>query len=116
MLKTGAAATGGAGRPQYTNQVNREHRSGAPSTQLVVTTPAELAELVREQIDAALAEHSRRTVEPDLVDGATMARRVGVSRATLHRLRVGGMPAIRVGDTHRYRPADVLAWLTTRST
>ena len=81
----------------------------------VVATPEQLQELVRDAVATALDELTpAREREPDLVDGAEMARRLSVSRTTLHRLRVAGMPAIPVGDTFRYKPAAVLTWLETR--
>jgi len=83
---------------------------------LVVTiTKGELRELVQEAQLAALAAYEAgKQPAPDLVDGVEMSRRLTVSRTTLHRLRLAGMPAIALGDTFRYRVAAVLAWLEAR--
>lgn len=79
---------------------------------VAVLTAEQVAAIVRQQVDEALAEQvAERPPTPELVDAATMCRLIMVSRTTLHRLRVAGMPAIRVGDTYRYRPSAVVAWL-----
>ena len=81
----------------------------------VTLTVAELDARIRDAVIGALAEfRAGEPAQPDLVSGPEMARRIGVSRTTLHRLRLDGCPAIRVSDTYRYRPEDVLAWLETR--
>lgn len=48
---------------------------------------------------------------PLLVTGSRLAELCSVSRATVHRWRQRGMPAIQVGDEYRYEPAACLAWL-----
>jgi hypothetical protein len=83
----------------------------------VVLTAEQVAQLAHDAAAEALAEFAAdRAPAPELVDGPTMGRLISVSRATLHRLRVAGMPAIAVGDTFRYRPAAVIAWLEQRGT
>lgn len=80
---------------------------------VIVVAPDELARIVREQVDAALADH-QADVRPQslLVSGAEMAELIDVSRATLHRLRTDeGCPAVKVGDSYKYEPTKVLAWL-----
>jgi len=82
---------------------------------IVVLTPEQVSQLAYDAAAAALADFAEGLQDsPDLVDGAAMAKRLSLSRATLRRLRVAGMPAIAVGDTFRYRPAAVLAWLEQR--
>jgi hypothetical protein len=89
--------------------------STTASTDLVIVPRAELRELIASAVAEALSEHHHAAAPaPDLVPGADMARRIGVSRTTMHRLRVAGCPAVRVGDTWRYAPADVVAWLRAR--
>jgi len=79
---------------------------------LVLLTGEQVAQLARDAAAAALAEFAaEQAPAPELVDGVTMARCISVSRATLHRLRVSGMPCVRLGDTYRYRRSDVIAWL-----
>lgn len=78
-------------------------------------TAEQVAQLAYDAAAAALAEFAAdRSPTPELVDGVAMARLISVSRATLHRLRVAGMPAVPVGETFRYRPAAVIAWLEHR--
>lgn len=77
---------------------------------LVVLTRAQLETLLHRVVELYVTA-SPTPREPELVDGTEMCRLITVSRTTLHRLRLRGMPAIPVGDTFRYRPAAVLAWL-----
>lgn len=87
------------------------------SAMLVQLTADELRALVNDAVTAALAEHERPTADrgPLLVSGGELARLLGISRTSVHRLRLEGCPTVKLGDTYRYRPADVLAWLETRS-
>lgn len=79
---------------------------------LVVLSGERLRALVRAAVVEALEGRAEpRAPQPELVDGRTLMRLLSVSRATLHRMRVAGMPALPVGDTFRYRPAAVLEWL-----
>lgn len=83
---------------------------------MVVVTVERLTELVREQVDAALAEHARdHTPQALLVGPSEMAALIDVSRTTLHRLREDGCPCVRVGDTFKYEPEAVLSWLRGRA-
>lgn len=81
---------------------------------VAILTPEQLHDLVADAVAEALAGLTERAPEPDLVPPAEMARRLGISRTSLHRLRVAGAPVVRVGDVHRYRPADVISWLQSR--
>ena len=83
---------------------------------LVVTLTVDaLRELVEQATALALERHDAERLPPaDLVSGAEMARRIDVSRATLHRLRHEGCPAVAIGDTFKYSPPDVVAWLRDR--
>jgi hypothetical protein len=82
---------------------------------LAVLTAEQVTQLAYDAAAAALADFAGgRPEAPELVDGVAMARLISVSRATLHRLRVSGMPAVPVGETFRYRPASVIAWLEQR--
>lgn len=84
-------------------------------TAVVVVTPAELRELISEAVSEAVAELAPADTPPVLVDGVTLARMLSVSRTTVHRLRVAGMPAVKLGDTWRFRPEECLRWLEGRS-
>lgn len=92
-------------------QPRQEPDSGAA---LVLTTRAQLAELVREAVAQAFAEPSTRPMERDVVGPIEMARRLDISRTTLHRMRVAGCPAVRLGDVFKFEPAAVLEWLKSR--
>jgi hypothetical protein len=48
---------------------------------------------------------------PDLLTGAQMAAKIGVSRSKLHFLRVAGLPSIKVGDTYKFEPRAVMEYL-----
>jgi hypothetical protein len=52
---------------------------------------------------------------PLLVSGAQLGRLLGCSRTQVHRLRLEGAPAVRLGDVFKYEPAAVLTWLRDRS-
>jgi len=83
-----------------------------PTAGLVLLTGAQVAQLARDAAAEALADFvAGQAPAPELVDGSTMCKLISVSRATLHRLRVAGMPCVPVGDTYRYRCCDVVAWL-----
>jgi prophage regulatory protein len=55
---------------------------------------------------------------PLLLDAAAVAKRLGVSKATVWRLRDSGrLPQpIKVGSLTRWRTADVEAWVATLAT
>lgn len=83
---------------------------------VIVSTVEQLREAIREVVRDEFAEFGAdRPVAPLAVDGAELCRLISVSRSTLHRLRVEGMPAIPVGDTYRYEPAACLEWLRERA-
>lgn len=63
-----------------------------------------LAETLREFSD-------RRDPSPALVDRAGLARALGVSPASVDRLRGEGLPELRVGDAPRFELEAVLRWL-----
>ena len=54
------------------------------------------------------------TVEP-IVDKREIARRLGVSVASVDRLDREGQPFVRVGDVKRYNMTEVLAWHRART-
>jgi hypothetical protein len=90
-------------------------RHEAADSMLVTMTASQLRTLVANAVVEALAEYEAgRTPPPELLNGADMARALGISRTSLHRLRVQGCPAVRIGDGFRYRPRAVLAWLEHR--
>lgn len=87
----------------------------APALVVTMTVDA-LRALVDDAVATALARHDAERLPPtDLVSGQEMARRIDVSRATLHRLRHEGCPAVAIGDGFKYEPAAVVAWLRARN-
>lgn len=83
---------------------------------LVVTlTTTALADLMREQVAEALAEHRESEAPEKLLLGVSkMAELLDISRSTLDRLRLEGCPAVPVGDVFKFEPAEVLRWLKER--
>lgn len=80
----------------------------------VTLTCAALRELIADAVADAL-QQAPSDERPELVGGPELARLLGVSRATVHRLRCKGMPSVRILDTFRFRVADCLAWLQSTS-
>jgi hypothetical protein len=79
---------------------------------IVMLTRRQLSELMEDAVISALAEfEAGKTPGPDLLTGAQMATKLGVSRSKLHFLRIEGMPAIRVGTVYKFEPAAVLQYL-----
>lgn len=85
---------------------------------LAVVTAEQLRALVRAALAAELDERDQQTptTQPELVDSRALMQLLGgISRTTLQRWRELGLPFLRIGDTFRYRPRDVLAWLESGS-
>lgn len=102
-------------RPEAAPATAPAPRTAAAQMQLeALDDPAVEARLESIVLSAFEKYRAGAAPEPELVDGAEMCRRIGVSRTSLHRLRVAGAPAVRVGDTYRYRPGAVVAWLEQR--
>ena len=67
---------------------------------------------MKNSVIAALAEFKAgEQPTPDLLTGAQMAAKLGISRTSLHRMRVDGCPAIKVGDVYKFEPCAVMAHL-----
>lgn len=84
---------------------------------LIDMTDEDLDELIADRLAKSLADafdDLRRNREPDLLGGREMAAKIGVSRSKLHGLRIEGCPSVRVGDTYKFEPAVVMAWLKAR--
>jgi excisionase family DNA binding protein len=87
---------------------------------------APIAVLTQEQLAALLEAAALRGAElaleavksapqPGLVPASAMCALLGISRTSLHRLRADhGCPCVKVGDTFRYSPSEVEAWLRAR--
>lgn len=72
----------------------------------------ELGALIEARLEAVLAAQAPA---PVLLDRAGVARALDVSTASVSRLVADGMPHVLVGDHARFKLADVIAWLESRS-
>jgi hypothetical protein len=72
-----------------------------------------LVEVVRESVHAELEEVDKPAA-PALVDRAGLSRALGVSLATVDRLRAEGIPTIWVADSPRFEVAAVVTFLRDR--
>ncbi|MBI4702174.1 MAG: hypothetical protein HY744_13670 [Deltaproteobacteria bacterium] len=70
-----------------------------------------LAEVVRE----ALAERQPAEAPPALLDRAALAAALSCSPSTVDRLRLAGLPTVRLCDGVRFELPAVLGWLRQRS-
>jgi excisionase family DNA binding protein len=103
-----------AGRRKSGRAVNAPLSAGG----VVLLTPEQLERLLEraaEQGAHMALEAVKASPAPALVPAAAMCARLGISRSSLHRLRADhGCPCVRVGDTFRYSPTEVEAWLRAR--
>lgn len=76
---------------------------------MVTLTRAQLETLVQRAVGAALC--LRGALEPALVGKQDLARQIGVSASQIDRLRKLGLPSVKVGESVRFEPAKVIAWL-----
>lgn len=83
---------------------------------IIVTTPEQLREIVREEVKAAIAEAGRGN-ESEVLDTEGAARLLGVNPQTVPRLvKMKGLPSLRrIGTHYRFRRADLLAWMRDRA-
>ena len=79
---------------------------------LVVTTKADLRQMVREAVADALS--GRETSAPDLMSAAELGKRIGVHARTIRNWVLHGCPHVRAGRKLRFREPDVLRWLEER--
>ena len=98
-------------------------RAGDPGARCVAgaqdaagSLDATIADIIRREIAplVELLEALAAPERPELMTGAQLSESLQVSVRTIDRLRVEGLPTIVVGDSPRYRLADVLTWLETR--
>lgn len=87
--------------------------TGAPAP-IVVTSPAELAAIVRDAVEQVLAEQQQDPA-PYLLDRNGIAKRLGVGLNSVDRFRRAGMPFVLVGEAPRFVADECLAWLRTNS-
>lgn len=75
---------------------------------LFTMTRAELEKLVNRAVGEALR---LRGALDALVGKQDLARQIGVSASQIDRLRKLGLPSVKVGESVRFEPAKVIAWL-----
>jgi hypothetical protein len=88
-------------------------------SRVVVLSPEELQQLVADAIATALAsvqtpQTADSAITPELLARADVARALGVSVATVDRMRVDGLPELTVGDVPRFELHAVLEWVRSR--
>lgn len=74
---------------------------------------AVMRSVLREEL-AELREALTESPKSEYRDRQQEAQRLGISIATLDRLCREGLPFVYVGDSRRFRAAEVDAWLDTR--
>lgn len=82
---------------------------------VVVLTPDQLRELVRDAVADVLAEHQPAEQPPALLDRAGLARALSLSIGSIDKLRRRGLPEEPLGlDSPRFDLGRVLEWLRSR--
>ena len=79
---------------------------------VILLTPQQLRELVREAVAEALADHAPS--ELAVLDRLGLSKALGCSVSTIDRLRKEGAPFVSVGDVARFELPHVLQWLRER--
>jgi hypothetical protein len=89
----------------------------APTTQpahnglVIHMTSDELEDRLEAAVARAMAAQAPKS---DYLSRSGLARELDVSVATIARMMVQGCPYVRVGDSPRFRIADVQSWLEER--
>lgn len=86
-----------------------------PDRLVVVLTISQFRLLIQEAVESVLDDQRASPTEPALLSGSELAARLGISRASVHRLRLEGCPAIKICDSFKFEIAAVLGWLRARS-
>jgi len=81
---------------------------------VIVVTPEQLAELIRDAVGQAFAEQ-REDVGPVLLDRSGIARALGIGTSTVDRLRREGLPSVMIGDCPRFVLSSCVEWLRARA-
>ena len=82
---------------------------------VVLVSPDELRELVRDGVFETMQEWVEDARRPlALLDRAGLAQALGCSTSTVAKLLRERMPAVPVGDVHRFKLDEVIAWLKAR--
>ena len=81
---------------------------------LIVTTRADLREIIRDALTDALSD--RETPAPELMSAPELGKRIRVHARTVRNWVLDGCPHVRAGRKLRFREPDVLRWLEERET
>jgi len=79
---------------------------------LIVTTKADLREIIRDALADALGGQETRA--PELISAEEIGKRIGVHARTVRNWVLHGCPHVRAGRKLRFREPDVLQWLEER--
>ena len=82
----------------------------ALSAGIIVTTPEQLRAILREEVEAALAERAPSPA-PCLLDRRGLAEALDCGVDTIDKLRREGLPTVMLIESPRFELAAVLAWL-----
>jgi excisionase family DNA binding protein len=89
----------------------------SPPVQVVVMSPNDLRELLRDVVFEVMQEWVEDARKPlALLDRGGLAQALGCSTTTISKLLRDGCPSVRLGDVHRFKLDEVLAWLKQRKT
>jgi len=79
---------------------------------LIVTTKADLREIIRDALADALSD--QRTPAAELMSAEGLGERIGVHARTVRNWVLHGCPHVRAGRKLRFREPDVFQWLEER--
>jgi len=79
---------------------------------LIVTTKADLREIIRDALADALSD--QRTPAAELMSAEELGKRIGVHARTVRNWVLHGCPHVRAGRKLRFREPDVFQWLEER--
>ena len=82
-------------------------------TAVIVCSPGELRELVRDAVESALADFET-PAPPRLMTKKALGEALGCSCPTIDRLVRRGLPYCRIGDHKRFCFDECVAWLRGR--
>ena len=84
------------------------------SLDLIVTTKADLREIIRDALADALSD--QKAPAPELMSAPEIGKRIRVHARTVRNWVLHGCPHVRAGRKLRFREPDVLRWLEERET
>jgi hypothetical protein len=81
---------------------------------LVLTTAAELREIMAAAVSEGIERAAGHAAGPALLDRNGLAEAFKCSASLIDKLRLRGMPCVRLGDAPRFDYDDCVAWLKAR--